>query len=104
MNLVKELPDQRPVDEEAMSAVTYASRQVTARNNVLFQKTNYSVSDVIKRSITATIFAKDKWTKRRKTRKVQSKTVPIPRIKRLSRPEKLQQRETQLHVELKKTT
>ena len=71
MKLVTELPDQKPVDE-AMSAVTYANRQVTARNNALFQRTNYSVSGVIKRSTIATVFAKDKWTRRRKTRKVQS--------------------------------
>ena len=69
MNLVTELPDQRPVDKEAMSAVTYASRWVTARNNILFQKTNYSVSGVVKRNTTATVFAKKQMDKKKKDMK-----------------------------------
>ena len=60
MNLVIELLDQRPVDKGEMSIVTYANRQVTARNNALFQRTNYSVSGVVKRSTIATVLAKDK--------------------------------------------
>ena len=89
MNLVIELLDQKPLDEGAMFAVTYANRQVTARNNALFQRTNYSVSAVVKRSTIVTVSAKDKWTRKRKTSKVQSKTIPIPKIERKSRPEKL---------------
>ena len=88
MKQVTELPDQKPVDK-AMSAAISANKQVTAKNNALLQRTNYSVSGVVKRSTIVTVSAKDKWTRKRKTSKVQSKTVPIPKIERKSRPEKL---------------
>ena len=96
MKPVTESPNQKPVDE-AMSAAISANKQVTAKNNALSQRINSTTNGATKRKSTiVTASAKDKWTRKRKTNKVQNQIVPIPKKGSRKKLEKLQQRKTQL--------